>query len=50
MSGQQNGEYADVARYKLERAKDELETAGILLEAKKYKAVNNRAIILVFMQ
>lgn len=43
MAERQNGEYADVARYKLERAKDELETAGILLEAGKYKAANNRA-------
>lgn len=43
MSERQNGEYADVAHYKMERAKDELESAVILLEAGKYKAANNRA-------
>lgn len=37
------GNYTDVARYKLERAEDELEAAQILLEAGKYKAANNRA-------
>lgn len=37
------GNYKDVAGYKLERAKDEVETAQILLHAGKYKAANNRA-------
>lgn len=37
------GTFADVARYKWEQAKDDLETAEILLEAGKYKAANNRA-------
>lgn len=32
-----------MARYKFEQAKDDLETAKILLEAGKYKAANNRA-------
>ena len=37
------GTFADVARYKWEQAKDDLETAEIVLEAGKYKAANNRA-------
>ena len=37
------GTFEDVARYKFEQAKDDLETAKILLEAGKYKAENNRA-------
>ena len=37
------GTFEDVARYKCEQAKDDLETAKILLEAGKYKAANNRA-------
>ena len=37
------GTFEDVARYKFEQAKDDLETAKILLEAGKYKAANNRA-------
>ncbi len=36
------GTFEDVARYKFEQAKDDLETAKILLEAGKYKAANNR--------
>ena len=37
------GTFADVAKYKWEQAKDDLETAEIVLEAGKYKAANNRA-------
>ena len=37
------GTFEDVARYKFEQVKDDLETAKILLEAGKYKAANNRA-------
>ncbi len=37
------GTFADVARYKLEQAVDDLETAEIVLTAGKYKAANNRA-------
>ena len=37
------GTFEDVAQYKFEQAKDDLETAKILLEAGKYKAANNRA-------
>ena len=33
----------DVARYKLERAMDDMESGKILLKAGKYKAANNRA-------
>jgi len=39
----QIGNYKDVAQYKLERGKDDLETAQILLNAVKYKVANNRA-------
>lgn len=42
------GTFEDVARYKFEQAKDDLETAKILLEAGKYKAANNRAYYLCF--
>ena len=42
------GTFADVARYKWEQAKDDLETAEILLEAGKYKAANNRAYYSIF--
>lgn len=44
------GTFEDVARYKFEQAKDDLETAKILLEAGKYKAANNRAYYYAFMQ
>lgn len=44
------GTFADVARYKWEQAKDDLETAEILLEAGKYKAANNRATIPAIMR
>ena len=37
------GSYYDVAIYKLEQAKDDLESAKLLLDAGKYKAANNRA-------
>lgn len=37
------GNFIDVAQYKLEQAKDDLDTAKLLLEAGKYKAANNRA-------
>lgn len=37
------GSFADVARYKIEQAKDDLDSAEILLQAGKYKAANNRA-------
>lgn len=39
----QTGSFRDVARYKLEQAKDDLDSAKLLLEAGKYKAANNRA-------
>lgn len=42
-SNVQSGNYKDISIYKLERAKDDLETAQILVEVKKYKAANNRA-------
>lgn len=48
MENMQSGSYKDVAVYKLERAKDELETARILLDAGKYKAANNRAYYACF--
>lgn len=38
-----SGNFMDVAQYKLEQAKDDLDTANLLLEAGKYKAANNRA-------
>ena len=37
------GSFRDVAKYKLEQAKDDLESAKLLLGAGKYKAANNRA-------
>ncbi len=42
------GTFADMALYKIERAKDELDTAKIVLEAQKYKAANNRAYYACF--
>lgn len=39
----QGGNFQDVANYKLEQAKDDLDTAMLVFEAKKYKAANNRA-------
>lgn len=38
-----SGDFMDVAQYKLEQAKDDLDTAKLLLDAGKYKAANNRA-------
>lgn len=38
-----SGNFMDVAQYKLEQAKDDLDSANLLLEAGKYKAANNRA-------
>lgn len=38
-----SGNFMDVAQYKLEQAKDDLDTAKLLLDAGKYKAANNRA-------
>lgn len=33
----------DLALYKLERARDEIDTAELLFDHSKYKAANNRA-------
>lgn len=38
----------DLARYKLERAKDELDTAVLLYNNKKLKAANNRAYYSIY--
>lgn len=38
MNGQQTGDFKDVSRYKLEQAKDDLDTAQILLEFGKLRA------------
>lgn len=37
------GNFLDVANYKMERAKDDLDAANILLGSGKFKAANNRA-------
>lgn len=42
------GTFSDIAKYKIERAKDELDTAKIVLEAQKYKAANNRTYYACF--
>lgn len=42
------GTFDDVAKYKFEQAKDDLEAAKLLLEAEKYKAANNRAYYACF--
>ena len=39
------GSYYDVAVYKLEQAKDDLESAKLLLDAGKYKAANKASCI-----
>ena len=44
----QIGNFQDVARYKLEQAKDDLDSAKLLLGAGKYKAANNRAYYAIF--
>lgn len=38
----------DLARYKLERAKEELDTAELLLQNEKFKAANNRAYYSIY--
>lgn len=38
----------DLARYKLERAKEELDTAKLLFENEKLKAANNRAYYSIY--
>lgn len=43
MSEMQEGTFQDIAKYKIEQAQDDLESAMLLLEAGKYKATNNRA-------
>ncbi len=48
MEKENTGSFADVARYKLERALDDLESAQILLDNGKYKAANNRAYYACF--
>lgn len=37
----QTGNFRDVAKYKLEQAKDDLDSAKLLLGAGKYRATNN---------
>lgn len=39
----QTGSFQDVAKYKLEQAKDDLDSAKLLHRAEKFKAANNRA-------
>lgn len=43
MGAEFSGSYSDVAKYKFEQARDDLEAAEILWAAGKYKAANNRA-------
>lgn len=43
MNGEKTGDFKDVSRYKLEQAKDDLDTAQILLKLGKLRAANNRA-------
>jgi len=43
MNSMQTGSFKDIAHYKLEQAKDDLDSAKLLLKAGKYKASNNRA-------
>lgn len=40
--------HADYAKYRLERAKDDLDTAHLLYEAGKYRIANNRAYYAIF--
>lgn len=44
----QEGSFIDMAEYKIERARDDWETAVILMEAGKYRAANNRAYYACF--
>lgn len=48
MQEKQCGNFKDVSGYKLERAKDDLDAAVLLLQAGKYKAANNRAYYACF--
>lgn len=43
MDESQSGNFLDIANYKLEQAKDDFDSAHLLLDAGKYKAANNRA-------
>ncbi|MCI9006194.1 MAG: HEPN domain-containing protein [Lachnospiraceae bacterium] len=43
MGENKTGNFLDVANYKMERAKDDLDAANILLGSGKFKAANNRA-------
>lgn len=43
MNEMQEGTFQDIAKYKIEQAQDDLESAILLLESGKYKAANNRA-------
>ncbi len=43
MEGILEGNFRDVANYKMEQAKDDLESSNLLWKAGKYKAANNRA-------
>lgn len=43
MGAEFSGSYSDVAKYKFEQARDDLEAAEILWAAGKYKAANNHA-------
>lgn len=40
--------HMDYAKYRLERAKDDLDTAHLLYEAGKYRIANNRAYYAIF--
>ena len=48
MIDNQEGTFSDVAKYKLEQAMDDLDTAKLLLDANKFKAANNRAYYACF--
>jgi uncharacterized protein (UPF0332 family) len=45
---EESGNERDVAKHKLERALDDLESAKLLLKGNKYKAANNRAYYACF--
>lgn len=40
--------HADYARYRMERAKEDLDTAHLLFDAGKYRIANNRAYYAIF--
>lgn len=44
----QEGNFKDIAKYKVEQSKDDLESAELLFAAGKYKAANNRAYYACF--